>query len=195
MKFVDMKDIQAFHKIFGNENRPEAVMSFINAILKFEGENKITFVKIVPPYKRLFTPPDKNIIIDVVAKDKNLLEYNIKIQIADIESFDGRIAFLAPQDAQYIFINILDFNQGDSPNYTSTYLFYDMETNKRSIKNIEHHFIELEKFDKTETQSTNLLDKWIYFIKNFENHIITPKNLQDIGLENAYVDAIELNQK
>ena len=189
MKFVDMKNHQIFHKIFGDASKPEAVMSFINAVLGFEEEDKITFMRIITPYKRLFTPPDKNIIIDVVAKNKNLLEYNIKIQIADIASFDGRIAFLAPQDAEYIFINILDFNCTNSSEYTSTYRFYDTETNERSIKNIEHHFIELEKFDKTETELTTLIDKWIYFIKNVENLKIIPENLQDKGLENAYLDA------
>ena len=190
-----MKNDKVFQEIFGNESKPEAVMSLINAVLGFEGEDKITFTRIIPPYERIFTPPDKNIIIDVVAENKNLLEYNVKIQIADIESFDGRIAFLAPQHAQYIFINILDFKHTNSSKYTSTYCFYNMETNERSMKNIEHHFIELEKFDKTEAQLPNLMDKWIYFIKNVANLKVMPENLQDKGLENAYLDAIELNQK
>ncbi len=193
MKFIDMKNDTAFQEIFGDTNKPEAIMSFINAVLGFEGENQITFVRIVPAYKPFFPPiveaDVKSTIIDVVAKDKKRLEYNIHIQIANAKGFDQRLAFLAPPDAQYIFINIIDFNISDSPAYTSTYQFYDTETNERSIKNIEHHFIELEKFDKTETELTTLIDKWIYFIKNVENLKVMPEKLQDKGLENAYLDA------
>ena len=54
MKFVDMQNYKIFQKIFGDASKPEAVMSFINAILKLEGEDKISFVRIVPPLSTPF---------------------------------------------------------------------------------------------------------------------------------------------
>ena len=75
MKFVDIKDDKIFQKVFGDASKPEAVMSFINSVLGFEGEDKIIFVKIIPPYKYFSERAGKSTFIDVVAKDKNLLEY------------------------------------------------------------------------------------------------------------------------
>ena len=38
MKFADVKNDVAFHKIFGNENRTDVLVSFLNSILAFEGD-------------------------------------------------------------------------------------------------------------------------------------------------------------
>lgn len=39
MKFADVKNDIAFRKIFGNENKKEVLISFLNAVLDF-GEKK-----------------------------------------------------------------------------------------------------------------------------------------------------------
>jgi hypothetical protein len=46
MKFADVKNDIAFRKIFGNENRKETLISFLNAVLAFEGEQRIVSVEI-----------------------------------------------------------------------------------------------------------------------------------------------------
>ena len=43
MKFVDVKNDVAFRKIFGNENKTEIIISFLNAILKLEGDKRIEY--------------------------------------------------------------------------------------------------------------------------------------------------------
>lgn len=47
MKFVDIKNDIAFRKIFGNENRKEVLISFLNAVLLLEAEKKIIAVDIL----------------------------------------------------------------------------------------------------------------------------------------------------
>ena len=76
MKFVDVKNDMAFHKIFGTANKTEALMSFINAILKLPEENKITFLEILNPYQLPNVQDAKSIIIDIKA---NYVEYSISI--------------------------------------------------------------------------------------------------------------------
>ncbi len=44
MKFVDIKNDIAFRKIFGNENRKEILISFLNAVLLLENDKKIISV-------------------------------------------------------------------------------------------------------------------------------------------------------
>ena len=46
MKFVDPKNDLAFKKIFGNENKKEILISFLNAVLDFKEEKKIVDVTI-----------------------------------------------------------------------------------------------------------------------------------------------------
>jgi hypothetical protein len=41
----------AFRKIFGNENRKETLISFVNAVLDFHGDQRIVGVAILNPYQ------------------------------------------------------------------------------------------------------------------------------------------------
>lgn len=44
MKFVDIKNDIAFRKNFGNENKKEVLISFLNAVLFLENDKKIISV-------------------------------------------------------------------------------------------------------------------------------------------------------
>jgi hypothetical protein len=44
MKFTDVTNDIALRKIFGNENKKEVLISFLNAILDFENQQKIVDV-------------------------------------------------------------------------------------------------------------------------------------------------------
>ena len=51
MKFVDVKNDVAFRKIFGNTNKTEIIISFLNAILNLPEGKKIIQVTIENPYQ------------------------------------------------------------------------------------------------------------------------------------------------
>ena len=51
MQFVDMTNDIAFRKIFGNENKKIILISFLNAVLKLEGNSHIVDVEILNPYQ------------------------------------------------------------------------------------------------------------------------------------------------
>ena len=71
MKFVDIKNDVAFRKIFGNENRKEVLISFLNAILLLENDRKIVTVDILTPYQLPKLRGGKVTIVDVMAKDQS----------------------------------------------------------------------------------------------------------------------------
>lgn len=50
VKFVDVKNDVAFPKIFGNENRKEVLISFLNAVLPLNENKQVTDVEILTPY-------------------------------------------------------------------------------------------------------------------------------------------------
>jgi hypothetical protein len=64
MRFVDVKNDIAFRKIFGNENRKEALISFLNAVLDFHGDQRIAEVIILNPYQLPKLKGGKVTIID-----------------------------------------------------------------------------------------------------------------------------------
>jgi predicted transposase/invertase (TIGR01784 family) len=203
MKFVDIKNDIAFRKIFGNENRKEALISFLNAVLLLENNNKIETVEILTPYQLPALKGCKVTIVDVKAKDQNNKSYIVEMQVAELEGFDKRVLYYASKsyssqidrgdDYEKLnptyFIGILDFEITENTNYISRQKIYDIETGQSYLKDIEFHFIELPKFTKKSDELTSIIEQWIYFIKNAENLEVIPENIVDKGLLNAYKDA------
>lgn len=207
MKFVDIKNDVAFRKIFGNENRKEVLISFLNAVLLLEKDHKIVNVDILTPYQLPAIKGGKVTIVDVKAKDQNQKTYIVEMQVAEVEGFDKRVLYYASKSYsaqiergdQYeklnptFFIGILDFEVTQNPSYINRHKIVDIETNENFIKDIEFNFIELPKFNKTAQELTTIVDQWVFFIKNAENLEVIPDNIKDEGLRFAYQDADKHN--
>ncbi|MCS7073634.1 MAG: Rpn family recombination-promoting nuclease/putative transposase [Bacteroidia bacterium] len=203
MRFVDVKNDIAFRKIFGNEAKKIILISFLNAILAFEGEHQIVDIRIVNPFQLPNLHLGKVSILDLKATDQSGRTFIIEMQIGDLEGFSKRVLYYASksyseqlyQGNQYrelkpiIFIGITDFSFSENPNYISRHQIRDVETSEHILKDIEFNFIELPKFNKSIHELNTLADKWIFFIKNAENLSIIPENTDDSGLKLAYEEA------
>ncbi len=207
MRFVDIKNDIAFRKIFGNENRKEVLISFLNAVLLLDNNHKIVTVDILTPYQMPDLKGGKVTIVDVKAKDQNHKTYIVEMQVAELDGFDKRVLYYASKSYsgqiergdQYeqlkptFFIGILDFEVTPNPSYISRHKITDIETGNSFIKDIEFNFIELPKFNKQANELTTIIDQWVYFIKNAENLEVIPENINDEGLKFAYHDADKHN--
>ena len=203
MKFVDVTNDIAFRKIFGNENRKEILISFLNAVLAFEEGKKILDVTILNPYQLPKLSGGKSTIVDVKAKDQNDNWFIVEMQVTEAEDFEKRVLYYTSQsytdqinrgDAYNqlnpaYFIGILEFSVSQNTNYISRHRVLDVETGENIIQDIEFNFIELPKFNKQETELKSIIDQWIYFIKNAENLEVIPENTKDEGLKVAYETA------
>jgi predicted transposase/invertase (TIGR01784 family) len=203
MKFADVKNDIAFRKIFGNENRTESLISFLNAVLGFEGKDKIVSVTIVNPYQLPKLKGGKVSILDVRATDQKKQQFIVEMQVAEQDGFSKRVLYYLTKSYnsqirradQYrklkpaYFIGILNFSHTKNPKYISRNRIQDIDTGEVTIKDVDFSFIELGKFTKTVEQLETLTDKWIYFIKNAENLELIPENVDDKGLLSAYKEA------
>lgn len=203
MRFADIKNDIAFRKIFGNENKTEILISFLNAVLKLEGTKRITWVEILNPYQLPRIAGSKATILDVRAKDQAGNAYIVEMQVTDKKGLDKRITFysargyasqLDTSENYYklkpvIFIGILDFEYLQNPNYLSRHLILDAETQEHKLKDLEFSFIELPKFKKSKNELNTLVEKWVFFIKNAENLDVIPDNVDYEGLKSAYQEA------
>lgn len=207
MKFVDITNDIAFRKIFGNENRKEVLISFLNAVLLFEDDKKIITVDILTPYQLPTLRGGKVTIVDVKAKDQNNKNYIIEMQVAEVDGFDKRVLYYASKSYSSqiergdlyeklnptFFIGILDFEITQNTSYLSRHKIVDIQTGENLISDIEFNFIELPKFNKQENELNTIIDQWVYFIKNAENLELIPGSVNDEGLKNAYEDADKHN--
>jgi predicted transposase/invertase (TIGR01784 family) len=160
MQFADIKNDIAFRKIFGNENKTEILISFLNAVLKLEVAKKITWVEILNPYQVPIVLGAKSTILDVKAKDKAGNEYIVEMQVTDKLGFAKRVVYYSAKSysAQLnvgedyykpkptIFIGILNFEFLETTHYLSRHLILDAETHEHKLKDLDFNFIELPKF-------------------------------------------------
>jgi predicted transposase/invertase (TIGR01784 family) len=203
MKFADVKNDIAFRKIFGNENRKESLISFLNAVLDFHDDQRIKEVTILNPYQLPKLKGGKVTIIDVKATDQLGRTYIVEMQVGDLDGFEKRVLFYSSKSYSdqikradfyrklrpVIFIGILDFEHTENKNYISRSQIRDVETGEQTIKDMEFTFVELPKFNKELHELKTLTEKWVYFVKNAENLEVTPENINDEGLKSAYEEA------
>ena len=203
MKFADVKNDIAFRKIFGNESRKETLISFLNAILGFQGKDRIMSITIVNPYQLPKLKGGKVSILDVRATDQKKQQFIVEMQVAEQDGFAKRVLYYLTKSYnsqirradQYrklkpaYFIGILSFSHTKNPKYVSRSRIQDIDTGEVTITDVEFNFIELNKFTKKVEELETLTDKWIYFIKNAENLEVIPANVDDKGLLSAYQEA------
>jgi predicted transposase/invertase (TIGR01784 family) len=160
MRFADITNDIAFRKIFGNENKTNILISFLNAILKFEGKERIIEAEIANPYQFPRIAGEKASIIDVRAKDGQGRQYVVEMQVAAKKGFSQRVQYYAARDYSMqidsgekyyllkptFLIGILDFDHFKTEKYLSNHSTLDEETYENELDDIKYTFIELPKF-------------------------------------------------
>lgn len=207
MRFVDVKNDVAFRKIFGNEKKKVILISFLNAILGLNGQDRIKDVTLLNPFQLPRIKGEKASIIDVRAIDNKGATFIIEMQVAEPDGLEKRILYYSSKDyaAQInsgddypllrpvYFIGVLNFTYFSGTNYISKHLIIDEETGECTFKDIQFRFIELTKFKKKADQLVTIVDKWTFFIKNARKLEVVPSNTDDEGLKEAYEEAAQHN--
>lgn len=204
MEFADVKNDIAFRKIFGNELKTAPLISFLNAALQLEGQERVLSVMLENPYQFPRIAGEKATVLDVRATDHGGRKFVVEMQVADKKGFDKRVQYYVSRDysmqidegEKYPFLNpayfigILDFPFGLDPYYHSRHLILNKITTEHLLKDIQFSFIELPKFDKNEDQLVTPIDKWTFFIKHAtELRVIPEFAKEDEGLKTAFLEA------
>jgi len=209
MRFVDITNDVAFRKIFGNESRKEILISFLNAVLLLEDKQKIVSVDILTPYQFPSSQGGRVSILDLKATDQRKRNYLIEMQISPMDGLHKRVLYYTTRNYSsqiergdlykklnpVFFIGILDFKTTQSEEYLHWHKVSNIITGEQFIKDIGFTFIELPKFKKSASELTDIIDQWIYFLKNAKDLEVIPENVTDKGLKSAYWDAEKHNWK
>lgn len=207
MKFVDVKNDVAFRKVFGNENKKVILISFLNAVLGLETQDRVKEVTLLNPFQLPRLAGEKSSIIDVRATDEKGSTFIVEMQVAEPDGFDKRVLYYTSKDyagqinsgddypllRPVYFIGILNFNYFVGGDYLSSHSIIDEATGENGFKDLKFRFIELKKFNKKAHELKNIIDKWTFFIKNAEDLDVMPDNVDDEGLKEAYEEAAQHN--
>ena len=164
-------------RIFGNENNPRILISFLNAVIK--PKDLIQSVQIMNNDIDKESIEDKFSRFDIKAKTNKNELINIEIQIKDEHNmikrslyywskmFEGQLTEGQKYDtlAKTICINILNFKCLKTKEAHSIYRLKEINTNEELTDLQEIHFIELPKLPKNE-EIKDVFDAWMEFIEN-----------------------------
>ena len=175
-----------FKKIFGSEEHPEVLISFLNAVLK--QKNKIVEVEIKNSDIEKAYIEDKFSRLDVKAKTNNKEIINIEIQLKNEYNMIQRSLYywsklyedqLNEGDrydklSRTICINILDFKYLKNDRFHNGYRLKEIETNEELTDLQEIHFIEIPKLKKlsTEEEVVDMLEGWVEFLRDPESEVV-----------------------
>lgn len=207
MKFVDIKNDIAFRKIFGNENKKEILISFLNAVLELPKGKLIKKIEIKNPFQLPEIKNLKSSILDIKVTDERETTYIVEMQVEEPDGFDKRVQYYTakqyspqieigedyPKLNQVIFIGILNFIFFEGNDYLTKHLIINQKNGKQELSDLEFNFIEIPKFDEKTIKIESLIEKWVFFIKKASNLDVMPDNIHDEGLKHAYEDAAEYN--
>lgn len=85
-----------------------------------------------------------------------------------------------------IFVAIICFDLFKSPHYISHHLILDTVTGQHTLKHLEFHFIELNKFNKELEAVETIIDKWIYMLKNAADMKTVPTAFKEPAVKEAF---------
>jgi len=201
MRFLDVRTDYAFKKVFGSEESKEILISFLNAVIDFEGGAKIEDLTIADPYQIPLIKGMKDTYVDVKASLSDNRRVIIEMQVLNVEGFEKRVLYNAAKAYSMqlhkaevfaglepiIALTVTDFVMFEDIKPVITYFrLLEKETLIKYSDDIELIFIELPKFAKTEDQLKTVTDKWIYFIKNAGSLEYVPEALDETPIDRAF---------
>lgn len=219
MRFLDVKTAYAFKKVFGSENSKDILLSFLNAVIDFEG-HLIDDPKILDPRHIPRVYGMKDSYVDVKVRLDNEVHLTIEMQVLNNEGQEQRILCNAAKTystqivlrGQYCSLtpvvaltltNFVMFH--DIPDVRSEYRMKEVNSHRGYDGDLRLVFYELPKFTKTVEDLNTPREKWLYFISEVGNLEFKPTTLTKIPeIEKAFdilnesgmsLDELEIQRK
>ena len=197
-----------FKKIFGSEEHPEILISFLNAVLK--PKKPIVSVEIKNSDLEKEYIEDKFSRLDVKALTSNKEIINIEIQLKNEYNMIQRSLYywsklyeeqLSEGDrydklSRTVCINILDFKYLKNDRFHNGYRLKEIETIEELTELQEIHFIEipkLKRFESTE-EIVDLLEGWVEFLRDPESEVIRKLEMSNKEIREAKDELYRLSR-
>ena len=170
-----------FKIVFGSAENAPILRALLNAILGLSGPDRIQEVQISNPYGEKKRIDEKEIVLDIKARDGEDRRYNVEVQLNREPNYVERsLHYLARLFSEQVGkgepyttirrtvgISILDFKLfDDRTDLHSTYRLYDTQHSHELTDVLEIHYLELSKFDQYKLHGDRTpLEKWLHILK------------------------------
>ncbi|MBQ0157257.1 MAG: PD-(D/E)XK nuclease family transposase [Bacteroidales bacterium] len=186
-RYINFYTDFAFKKIFGTEANKDLLISFLNALLEFDGGNEIVDLTYLNPEQLGNNISERRAIYDVYCLTKDGERFIVEMQNAKQDHFKDRSIYYSSFAIQeqgkkgskeeswdyrlspvYV-VGILNFMMDESEENLEkviTKVKLKDDSNKDFSDKLNFIFIEMPKFRKDELELNSFIEKWLYVIKN-----------------------------
>ncbi|MDP4144934.1 MAG: Rpn family recombination-promoting nuclease/putative transposase [Bacillota bacterium] len=198
---LDPKNDVVFQKLFGKKENEDILLSFLNAVLGKQGNDRIVSVDFIDKKLNDEDILDEKIgILDVRVKTNEGTQINIEIQMINQYNMVKRTLFYwsklytsqIKKGGKYrelqktITINILNFDYIDIEKFHTTYHLYEDEIKKMLTDILEVHFIEIPKFIKEQPNERDALHRWLMFLIKPNKAVLEVIEMADPAIRKAH---------
>ncbi|CAO5674629.1 MAG: hypothetical protein HEEMFOPI_00094 [Holosporales bacterium] len=179
-KYLDPKNDYAFKRIFGRDANKQILIQFLNDMISFKEGMPIVDITYLKPIQDPEISSQKTSIVDILCKDEKGNQYIVEMQVAREKGFIKRAQYYAAKAycnqaeagsayhdlKEVIFLAITEFVMfPDKESFKSDHIILDKKTHTHDLKGFSFTFLELPKFNKSEDDLLDMIDKWCYFFK------------------------------
>jgi predicted transposase/invertase (TIGR01784 family) len=202
-KYIDPFTDFGFKWIFGTEENKKFLISFLNDLLDIE--YPIVDITYRSLEKLGLNTIDRKAIFDVYCTDTKNNKFIVELQRSKQKYFKDRSYYYTTFPIQeqskrgdwdyslkkVFFVGILEFNIDDSKDYIHRIKPMNIKTKEVFFEKLEHIFIEMPKFKKSESELSNHLEYWLYFFNNLNSLKEVPKILKEDKVINEAFDVAQ----
>ena len=196
IKGINRINDYAFKRIMGSEEGKEALLGFLNAVLKFPPGKELISIELID---RELDPEyllDRGARLDILARAADGTLINIEVQVVNKYNIDQRILYywgrvycgqLTSGDVfnklkKTISIVLLAFNWFKDIRYYRSFHLKDDETGDIFTDLLEVHILEINKVKVINRKPKDNLEAWMVYFSNLEG-----KEMEEIAMENAAI--------
>jgi predicted transposase/invertase (TIGR01784 family) len=198
--FFDPLDDVGFKRLFASQQNADLIVSFINHILM--GKRQVVSLEVIKNEYPGETHEEGGATIDMVCKDHNGNFFLVEMQRQYHKNFRERSLFYAsrliteqaPRGNRrawayaltdvYVISLLEKFTVSEEKNdlWQHHISLINMSTGKVFSNRLAFTYIELSNFNKPENELENILEQWIYALKNLNHLKQTPATFNDSKL-------------
>ena len=195
-RYISLLTDFGFKRIFGTKPNKDLLINFLNSL--FDGEQVIKDVRYLNSEHVGDVFAERKAIFDVYCENEKGEKFIVEMQNAFQKYFKDRSLFYSTFPIREQAPKGQDWNCKLDHVYTVALLNFDFKEEAFDQKEINHDvglldkktfkvfndklsfkYIEIAKFNKSETELETLYDKWLYVLKNLPNLDKRPKALKE----------------
>jgi predicted transposase/invertase (TIGR01784 family) len=205
-KYIDPFTDFGFKHIFGTEENKRFLISFLNDLLEIE--DKIVDIEYRNLEKLELNIVDRKAIFDVYCTDTKGNNFIVELQRSRQEYFRDRSVYYTTFPIQeqskkgfwdyrlkkIYFIGILEFKMDindDSDEYITKVQLCNTKTKDIFYDKLTYIYLEMPKFKKKESELSNHLEYWLWYLNNLANTQKIPPRLKEDKLIKEAFDVAE----